>query len=479
MVEIVLLILAVGYFARRGRRAPTGDALATLLAGAAAAGIITTAQREQLVAYAATHQPQSTRLGGAAWLGVFAGLFVVAGVSLLIARNWEEFGPLLRIGAFLVVLLAVGEAAIRTQGRSVAVSVPLELLWFFLPLLGIGLYGQTFQLSGDPVQPFLAWLAVSAPLAWLSRRSVVATVHTAALVFVLFMGNYVVEPMTMIIGSGTGWPTHLLALDEKHGSLLAWALSIAILLAIAVQSLRLLPRAHRHQFVGVWAVWLWAMLLAPTPLHVGHPGWLVLATLGLTTLWLVVLIALDTSFEERATVVAVWLATIYGLTFTWHMTEPASGTASEGGRWLIEIVVAAALAGVLALPARRLSPLASWAWAGKALLVVPLLAATLYLGQDVQRVWQAAAIMNVVLVVAAIGFMWHGSLVHETAQINLGVMVLVGVLITRFLDVFGSMLQSGMGFIVAGLLLAGLSWALERTRRRLIAGQGLTGEVTP
>mgnify|MGYP003694432999 CR=1 FL=1 len=53
---------------------------------------------------------------------------------------------------------------------------------------------------------------------------------------------------------------------------------------------------------------------------------------------------------------------------------------------------------------------------------------------------------------------------------NIGVMLLVGLLITRFLDVFGNMLRSGVGFIVAGVLLAGLSFALERTRRRLLAG---------
>ena len=52
--------------------------------------------------------------------------------------------------------------------------------------------------------------------------------------------------------------------------------------------------------------------------------------------------------------VAVWLATIYGLTFTWHLTSPASGSTSDGGRLLIEIVIAVALAGILALPARRL-----------------------------------------------------------------------------------------------------------------------------
>ena len=87
----------------------------------------------------------------------------------------------------------MGEGAIRARERSPGISVPLELLWLFLPLLGIGLYDQTFQLSGDPVQPFLVWLALAAPLAWLSPRPVVATVHTFALVAVLFAGNFVVD----------------------------------------------------------------------------------------------------------------------------------------------------------------------------------------------------------------------------------------------------------------------------------------------
>jgi hypothetical protein len=119
MSEVLLLILAIAFFARRGRGVGrVRDGLPTLLEGAASAGIITAAQREQLLAYAAEHQPGG-RLGGAAWLGVFAGLFVVAGVALLIARNWDDIGPLLRIGGFVLTLTVVGEAAVepaRTAG---------------------------------------------------------------------------------------------------------------------------------------------------------------------------------------------------------------------------------------------------------------------------------------------------------------------------------------------------------------------------
>src|SRR4051794_33992082 len=166
----LLLLVALGLLGRAGFRRwrRTGDELPVVLAGAEAAGIITADQRERILAHAATSGAARSRLHGASWLGIFAGLFVVAGISLLIATNWEDIGPLARIGAFLVVLAAVGEGAIRFRDRSLGLSVPLEVLWLFLPLLGIGLYGQTFQLSGDPVRPSLVWLVLTMPIAWLS-----------------------------------------------------------------------------------------------------------------------------------------------------------------------------------------------------------------------------------------------------------------------------------------------------------------------
>ncbi len=471
MVEIALLILAVAFFARRGRgKAPPPDALAALLLGAESAGIITAAQREQLLTYAGTHAAATTRVGGAAWLGVFAGLFVVAGVALLIARNWEALGPSVRVGAYLVVLAVTGWAAIRARERALALSVPLEMLWFFLPLLGIGLYGQTFQLSGDTIAPFLVWLVLTAPIAWLSPRPAVATIHTFAMVAVLFSGNFLVEPASAFMGSGMMAPPSMLAITESGTTSAAWLISIGLLACIVVQSLRLLPRAHRHHCVGVVTSWLFAILVAPTPFRIHHEGWIVVAALALVTLWIVVLLALDTSIEERGTSMCVWLGLVYSLTFTWHMDRSPTGDITQSGMALVLGAVLAAVGGAAVLPYTRLSSRPSWAHVARALLIAPVLVALAFFVGNVGPVWQAGLVMNGLLLAIAVGSMWHGSLVHEPAQVNLGVVVLVALLITRFLDLFGSMLRSGIGFIVAGLALAALSWALERTRRRLIAG---------
>lgn len=470
MSEILLLILAVAFFSRRGRaRRGAADPWPGILVEAERRGTITEAQRTALLAQAAEAGAPQARLAGVAWLGMFAGLFVVAGISLLIARNWDEIGPTVRVAGFVALLASAGEAAIRFQGRSLAASVPLELVWFFLPLLGIGLYGQTFQLTGDPLSPFLVWLALGLPLAWASERRIIATIHTFTLAAVLFAGNYVAEPAALFIGATRGVRAGLLSLTSPGGHASAWVLSAALLATIAVQSLRILPRQHRHQFVGIIAVWIFCLLVASTPFHLRHEAWLALGALGLATLWVAILVALDTSFEERAAGVGVWLAVIYGLTFTWHVETVASGSTTTLGILVVGGATAAAIACIVALPTARLSPDPTWALGMKVMLVAPLAVAGAFFTDDVQLIWCAAAMLNLLLLAIAVGLMWHGSLVREAAQVNLGVLILVGVLVTRFLDVFGNMLRSGLGFIVAGLLLAGLSWALERTRRRLLS----------
>lgn len=469
MSTALLALLIIAFLVREGvrrRRGADEEQLPAVLARAETAGIITASQRAGILAQAAEHGGARFRLEGAAWLGIVAGLFVVAGVSLLVAHNWEQIGPRVRIGAFLAVLAAVGEGTIRTRARSLGVNVPLETLWLFLPLLGIGLYSQTFQLTGDPIQPFLVWLALTAPLAWLSPRPVTATLHTFAMAITLFAGNFLVEPSSFVFGNGRV-SGGLLALTGSPRPT-AWLLSLGILAAITVQSLRLLPRSHRHHCVGIWALWLFSLLVAETPLQLEHQGWVALGAIALSTLWIVALTAMDTSFEERATAIVVWLVALYTLTFTWHLDEPADGDTTFGGVATVVVAWLAAIGGALVLPPARVSPVPGWGLAAKGLLVAPGLLALLYLVPDLQAVRVAGLLMNVVLIAVGTGLMWHGSLARAPRQINLGVLTVVGVLITRFLDVFGSMLTSGIGFIVAGVFLAGLSWALERTRRRLI-----------
>jgi len=218
------------------------------------------------------------------------------------------------------------------------------------------------------------------------------------------------------------------------------------------------------------------VLAAPTPLHVDHAGWLAVAAMALTTGWTLVMAAARTSMEERAASFFAWVACMYGLSFTYHFDRVESAGGGGVGVVLVLAVAAASLAGAWMLPPDRLTPLPSWAGRARLLVMTPLVASFAMVTGSVGMVFLSSVVMNLALFTVAIALMWHGSIVREPRQVNAGVLLLVVMLITRFFDLFLSMLTSGVGFIVAGLLLAGLSWLLERTRRRLI---GAPPEVAP
>ncbi|MDG2304376.1 MAG: DUF2157 domain-containing protein [Candidatus Binatia bacterium] len=146
-------------------------------------------QRRAILVRTDESEPEA-QISGTTWLAILAGLLALAGISLLIATNWEQIGPEVRIAAFRVLLGAIGEGAVRAQSRAVALAVSLEIIWLILPLLGIGLYAQTFQLSGNSIASFLVWLVLTAPLAWRSAHPIVPTRHTGSPVAVLLTGSF-------------------------------------------------------------------------------------------------------------------------------------------------------------------------------------------------------------------------------------------------------------------------------------------------
>ncbi len=74
--------------------------------------------------------------------------------------------------------------------------------------------------------------------------------------------------------------------------------------------------------------------------------------------------------------------------------------------------------------------------------------------------------------VALLGFclytMHVGVLRADKRLINQGVAVVGLLMVTRFIDYFGSLLTSGSAFIVMGLLFLGLAYGLDRGRRHLL-----------
>ena len=124
--------------------------------------------------------------------------------------------------------------------------------------------------------------------------------------------------------------------------------------------------------------------------------------------------------------------------------------------------------GVIGSPSPGLGSRPGHASRSRLLMLATLGVESLYILPIHGMTWLAGVANSVLLGFAATGLMWQGAEAGEAALVNLGVGALLVLLVTRFLDVFGSLFASGLGLIVAGVLLASLSLALERTRRRLL-----------
>ena len=152
-------------------------------------------------------------------------------------------------------------------------------------------------------------------------------------------------------------PPSLLALTEHGAGPSAWVMSLALLVVIAVQSLRLLPHAHRHHFVGVVAWWIFAILMAPdaapsAPRRLDHRG-------GARARDALDRDARVPGHEPRGAGDERAVLDRHALRAHVHVAHGPRGVGetTTAGLAIVGMAVAAALGGTLMLPFSRLSPL--------------------------------------------------------------------------------------------------------------------------
>jgi uncharacterized membrane protein len=81
-----------------------------------------------------------------------------------------------------------------------------------------------------------------------------------------------------------------------------------------------------------------------------------------------------------------------------------------------------------------------------------------------------AVVFNGVYFAIAAGLVTRGYLRGDERYVNAGLLAVAIGLITRYVDVFWSLLAGSAFFIIGGLLLLALAFALERMRRELLRG---------
>jgi uncharacterized membrane protein len=141
-------------------------------------------------------------------------------------------------------------------------------------------------------------------------------------------------------------------------------------------------------------------------------------------------------------------------------------------------IVLAALSAVRSLTASRRDPMAATeglctAALGAIAIVAIALAASTFLAHQ-HHAYHAGPIgppiaFNLILLALELGVISLGWFRHQPGWINLGLVMFGLQVVTRYFDIFGSLISGGLFFIGIGVILLVCGFALEKARRRLVA----------
>ena len=348
----------------------------------------------------------------AALFGLIGGGLVAAGLALVISHNWESIHRWVKLGGLIALLLAAHWGGLRLRERGYSrLAEGSTVIGGALLLLGIALIGQIYNLSGRAADAVQLWWILLLPAA------------------------YALPSLGLGILTYAGVVTWFELLLADRGTLLGGAV---------------------HRVPLFWGVALGALALVLLGLGMLHGDGRyrrlrqILEQAGLA-LAFIVFIALGTPVYEGGHAVPCRCA-------SWAI-----------GLWTL-LGAVALVAGARQLPAApegaRRSCLAMLLLLPLWLAAIQLLVAT---GAPLFA-WHAVRYASWVLTFGfALGLVLFGARWGRISWINWGVVSLLAQALIRYLDLFGTMLQTSMLFFSSGALVLGLGWALERMRRRVTA----------
>jgi uncharacterized membrane protein len=345
---------------------------------------------------------------------LLGGALLAGGVALIVAHNWAEVPRWAKLGGAVALLLAAhtGGLVLRARGYG-KTGEGLFVLGGGLLLVGISLVGQLYNLTGRPSDAILLWWALLLPAAY--------SLPSMALVGLAWFGASVwfgllIYDRTTWLGRDIAMNSALAAVAVGAAGVLAWALG-------AIHGSGEFRRARQF-----------------------------LEQLGL----LVILVAL--------------------VPLGFHGLHGGGSSSGDAGRWpaavLGLLLVAAVAVGAAALrfppdrPIVRVGPVTAFGLVALYLFLV-VWAVTQRPPVAILRAldWVNWALLFVV----ALTLILYGARWDRTSWINWGV-VWVGVdAVARYLELFGTMLQTSALFFATGLFVLAVGWALELLRRRVTA----------
>ena len=389
------------------------------------------------------------------FFGLLVGLGALSvgiGIILVVSYNWERIPSVVRQLAFLLLIAGLAEARLRLAGRTL-VERGLDIVWVILPLAGIGLWGQIYQLSGDAFTPLAVTLLLALPIVWLGGHGGAATTHAFIFVWAMFTGVF--ESGSWISMGGLG-------------PLRTWVtLAVCVALWIGMLSQTRLFAGPRP-VVTLWVVFLvflFSVLGVGGVLEVEHGGVLFLIVSALGMLFWAGRGPLGLDRRESGDL--GWIAAsalLYGLSFL-HNDFGLGGDLNAPSLYYGFLLSGIAVAGLAFADVEDKAGVGG-ARGFKLLMGMPMALSALlvFTSQEVL----VGYLGTVALLALSLHAMHAGLMRADKRLINQGVGVVGLLMVTRFIDYFGSLLTSGSAFIVMGLLFLGVAYALNRGRQHLL-----------
>ncbi len=344
----------------------------------------------------------------------FAGSVLVSlGIILIIAHNWDSIHHLLKLAGLFALLAGAHYAGWRFRFGTPSlprVGEAFLLMGGILFLAGIGLVSQIYHLNARPPNGVLIWLVGIAALPWLARSAALQALTTAA--FVAWLGMEAHAPDSWIYLGRLEW-------------------TYASAAALLGGALFLLGERER-----AWPV-IWS----------GR----VVTAFGL----------------------GLFAGGAYVLGFIRH-AEGWYRYDRTGRPWLLIFLFAAFLLLLAGSLLRADMAREGWGLLASFASTVLLAAAVGFAPDPFLRTghWRLPlAILFWALQIAfALCLIWAGVGGDRPEWVNLGAFLFALQVITRYFDLFTNMLDTGLLFLLGGVLLLGIGILTERKRRQLLAG---------
>lgn len=388
----------------------------------------------------------------------FAGLCAVLGVILIVSHHWAHLPPWSKQGSFL--LLTTLLFWLRARAASPAAGEGLDAALTLWPLAGIGLWAQIYQLSGDPSRPLLTAAVLAAPVVWWGAGRWAAVLQAGLGAVGLFLA----------VHSGGGFARHALRTPfHWEMQVLLWSWVALLLLGRAR-----LPERARSLLLAAFFAWLYSLVML-SGFRLRHQSCYYMAAAGSLFLYFGTARFMRVDAVRAEADGSFWQGLLlYVGGFGWWGHDWLHGNPVCPSLLAFPfVVVALGVTALLLAPLPWARPVRGGAKVYKILLLANLgpgilLALTFdHSGPDLARL-----LINIGLGVMALYWTWSGVARGERRVVNRGIAWFALLLVTRFLDLLGSLLNTGLGFLAAAVLLALMAWGIERARRRLLDAAG-------